>query len=148
MLGPTRIQRAGKSIDLPARKVRSVLAALVLEPGATSSADRLVDLALRGGGPDNVTCIVADVVDRDAGGWGDDVPVIGGALDVNDGVDEVQGRFGEHILDVHLPEPGTPTQPVEAGYMANAWVRMVHPDYDVLRDMLDAVGQTLKVRAS
>ena len=44
MLGATRIQRAGTSIDLPARKVRSVLAALVLEPGATSSADRLVDL--------------------------------------------------------------------------------------------------------
>ena len=44
MLGPTRIERAGKPIDLPARKVRSVLAALVLEPGATSSADRLVDL--------------------------------------------------------------------------------------------------------
>ncbi len=65
-----------------------------------------------------------------------------------EGVDEVQRRFGEHILDVHLPEPGTPTQPVEAGYMANAWVRMVHPDYDTLRAMLDAVGETLKVRAS
>jgi hypothetical protein len=64
-----------------------------------------------------------------------------------DGVDEVQQRFGEHILDVHLPEPGTPTQPVDAGYMANAWVRMVHPDYDTLRGMLDAVGETLKVRA-
>jgi formate-dependent phosphoribosylglycinamide formyltransferase (GAR transformylase) len=65
-----------------------------------------------------------------------------------DGVDEVQQRFGEHILDVHLPEPGTATQPVEAGYMANAWVRMMHPDYDTLRTMLDAVGQILKVRAS
>jgi formate-dependent phosphoribosylglycinamide formyltransferase (GAR transformylase) len=65
-----------------------------------------------------------------------------------DGVDEVQRRFGEHILDVHLPEPGSPTQPVEAGYMANAWVRMVHPDYDTLRGMLDAVGQVLKVRAA
>jgi formate-dependent phosphoribosylglycinamide formyltransferase (GAR transformylase) len=65
-----------------------------------------------------------------------------------DGVDEVQHRFGEHILDVHLPEPGTPTQPVEAGYMANAWVRLVHPDYDTLRAMLDAVGQILKVHAS
>jgi hypothetical protein len=65
-----------------------------------------------------------------------------------EGVDDVQARFGEHILDVHLPEPGTPTQPVEAGYMANAWVRMVHPDYDVLRGMLDAVGETLKVHAS
>jgi hypothetical protein len=65
-----------------------------------------------------------------------------------DGVDELQQRFGEHILDVHLPEPGTPTQPVEAGYMANAWVRMVHPDYDTLRGMRDAVGQVLKVRAA
>jgi formate-dependent phosphoribosylglycinamide formyltransferase (GAR transformylase) len=65
-----------------------------------------------------------------------------------DGVDEVQHRFGEHILDMHLPEPGTPTQPVEAGYMANAWVRLVHPDYDTLRTMLDSVGQILTVHAS
>ncbi|HWF56859.1 MAG TPA: ATPase [Candidatus Dormibacteraeota bacterium] len=65
-----------------------------------------------------------------------------------DGVDEMQHRYGEHILDVHLPEPGTATQPVEAGYMANAWVRMVHPDYDSLRAMLDAVGQIVEVRAS
>ncbi len=40
-------------------------------------ADRLIELALRGGGPDNVTCIVADVVDDDAG---DDLPVVGGAV--------------------------------------------------------------------
>jgi serine/threonine protein phosphatase PrpC len=40
-------------------------------------ADRLVELALRGGGPDNVTCIVADVVQAD---FGDDLPVIGGAF--------------------------------------------------------------------
>ena len=40
-------------------------------------ADALVALALRGGGPDNVTCIVADVVEA---GRGDDVPVIAGAV--------------------------------------------------------------------
>ena len=40
--------------------------------------------------------------------------------------------------------PGTPTQPVEAGYMANAWVRMRHPDYDALREMLDDVGRTVQ----
>jgi len=39
-------------------------------------------------------------------------------------------------------------QPVEAGYMANAYVRMRHPDYDALRGMLDAVGQMLHVYAS
>ena len=52
------------------------------------------------------------------------------------------------VIDTHLPSPGTPTQPVEAGYMANAWVRMRHPDYDTLREMLDDVGRTLQVRAS
>jgi hypothetical protein len=64
-----------------------------------------------------------------------------------EGVDEVWKRFGEWILDAHLPPPGTPTQPVEAGYMANAWVRARHPDYDHLRWMFDEIGKTLKVRA-
>jgi len=41
-------------------------------------ADRLIELALRGGGPDNVTCIVADVVDPVDGG--DDLPIVGGAV--------------------------------------------------------------------
>ena len=71
-----------------------------------------------------------------------------GTITHYDGIDEVHRRFGDHILDVHLPEPGTPTQPVEAGYMANAWIRMVHPDFDALRAMLDAVGETVQVRAS
>ena len=52
------------------------------------------------------------------------------------------------VIDAHLPPPGTATQPVEAGYMANAYVRMRHPDYDTLRGMLDNVGRTLHVYAS
>ena len=64
------------------------------------------------------------------------------------GVDEVQARLGEWVIDAHLPPPGTPTQPVEAGYMANAYVRMRHPDYDVLRGMLDDVGRTVHVHAA
>ena len=51
------------------------------------------------------------------------------------------------MIDAHLPPPGTPTQPVEAGYMANAYVRMRHPDYDALRGMLDDVGRTVHVHA-
>lgn len=70
-----------------------------------------------------------------------------GTISHYDGVDEIQHAFGRWILDAHLPPTGTPTQPVAAGYMANAWVRMRHPDYDELRRMLDLVGQTLKVRA-
>ncbi|MDQ4118045.1 MAG: protein phosphatase 2C domain-containing protein [Actinomycetota bacterium] len=43
-------------------------------------ADRLIELALRGGGPDNITCIVADVVDVD---YGEDAPIIGGSAGRN-----------------------------------------------------------------
>jgi carbamoylphosphate synthase large subunit len=64
------------------------------------------------------------------------------------GVEEMHQQHGEWVIDVHLPSPGTETQPVEAGYMANAYVRMRHPDYDALRAMLDDVGRTLHVYAS
>ncbi len=64
-----------------------------------------------------------------------------------EGLEEVQRRFGPWIIDSHLPPAGTPTQPVDAGYMANAWMRMKHPDYDELRGMLDFVGRTVRVRA-
>lgn len=65
-----------------------------------------------------------------------------------EGVSEIERQFGQWIIDAHLPTPGTPTQPVEAGYMANAWIRMKHPDYDELRHMLDVTGRTVRVRAS
>jgi formate-dependent phosphoribosylglycinamide formyltransferase (GAR transformylase) len=70
-----------------------------------------------------------------------------GSISGYSGVDELQGRFGEWVIDAHLPEHGTATQPVAAGYMANAYVRMRHPDYDTLRGMLDEVGRTLHVHA-
>lgn len=62
-------------------------------------------------------------------------------------LDEIYGKYGEWIIDGHFPPEGAPTQPVEAGYMANAWLRMKHPDYDHLRHMLDEVGKTVKVIA-
>jgi protein phosphatase len=49
-------------------------------PDPQEAADRLVELALRGGGPDNVTVIVADVVQGSEGERGDDVPVVAGAF--------------------------------------------------------------------
>jgi formate-dependent phosphoribosylglycinamide formyltransferase (GAR transformylase) len=71
-----------------------------------------------------------------------------GTITGYEGIDEAQARLGEWVLDAHLPPPGTPTQPVEAGYMANAYVRMRHPDYDVLRGMLDDVGRSVHVHAA
>ncbi|MFC4005191.1 Stp1/IreP family PP2C-type Ser/Thr phosphatase [Prauserella oleivorans] len=52
-------------------------------PDPQECADRMIELALKGGGTDNVTVIVADVVDVD---FGEDAPIVGGAA--GDGSDE------------------------------------------------------------
>ena len=64
-----------------------------------------------------------------------------------EGVLEVQQKFGQYITKAHLPTPGTPTQPIEAGYMANAWIQMRHPDYDAMREIFEVIGRTIRVRA-
>ncbi len=64
-----------------------------------------------------------------------------------DGADEIWRRFGDNIVAHHFPEPGTPTQPVEAGYMANAWMHVRDPDYDRLREIMNTIGETIQVRA-
>jgi len=45
-----------------------ILQALVAVPEPADAVVALVDLAIRGGAPDNVTCIVADVIDTDQSG--------------------------------------------------------------------------------
>lgn len=64
-----------------------------------------------------------------------------------EGLDFVREKYSEWLIDWNFPDRGTPTQPPDAGYMANAWVRMRHPDYDELRGILDSVGQNVQVRA-
>jgi serine/threonine protein phosphatase PrpC len=74
-------------------------------------ADRMIELALKGGGTDNVTVIIADVVDVD---FGDDAPIVGGAA--GDGSDErPQGdspAARARALTNPLPQP-RPQQPTE-----------------------------------
>ena len=54
----------------------STIATTMAQGTPQECADRLIDLALRSGGPDNVTLIVADVVEDD---FGPTNPVLGGA---------------------------------------------------------------------
>lgn len=63
------------------------------------------------------------------------------------GIDEFMATHGEWVLDTNFPGRGTPTQPIEAGYMANAWLRMRHPDFDEVRRMLDHAGRTIHLYA-
>jgi len=64
------------------------------------------------------------------------------------GVDEIGRRYGDSIVAAHFPGPGTPTQPIEAGYMANAWMRLRHPDYDELRRIMNEIGRTVHLHAA
>jgi hypothetical protein len=63
------------------------------------------------------------------------------------GAEAIFARYHESIVGSHFPSPGTPTQPVEAGYMANAWLRVRHPDYDALRSILTEIGERVRVHA-
>ncbi|MFT5049258.1 MAG: formate-dependent phosphoribosylglycinamide formyltransferase (GAR transformylase) [Chlamydiales bacterium] len=75
-------------------------------------------------------------------------PDCDGHIESYEGVEQIEQRFGRWILDKHFPPIGSPTQPAEAGYMANAWMRLRHRDDDELRSMLDQIGETIKVHAS
>ncbi len=70
-------------------------------PDPRACADRLIELALKGGGPDNITCIVADVADVE---YGEDAPIIGGAA--GDGVEEPQpDSAASRAATTTLPRP-------------------------------------------
>jgi hypothetical protein len=65
-----------------------------------------------------------------------------------EGLERVLRRSGAWIWRHSLPPPGRRTVPIEKGYLANAWFRLKHPDYDELRRMMDEIGRTLKMHAT
>ncbi|MCB1053788.1 MAG: ATP-grasp domain-containing protein [Acidobacteria bacterium] len=70
-----------------------------------------------------------------------------GTIAAYEGLDLIQKKYGQWIIDGHFPPVGSRTAPVEGGYWANAWMRVKYPDYDGLRAIMDEIGQTIKVRA-
>ncbi|HMB67680.1 MAG TPA: ATPase [bacterium] len=65
----------------------------------------------------------------------------------HEGLDEIRRFCGPAIYEARIPAAGTPTQPVEKGWIVNTWFRLRHEDYDRLREMLDFIGRTVKVVA-
>lgn len=86
------------------------LAEALKDPDPQSTADRLIELALRSGGPDNITVIVADVVE-DAGGRGRLDPVIDGAAGDNVGQRQVDPRSAAGRAALADPQPQAPPPP-------------------------------------
>lgn len=86
---------------------RQTLEEAIKIPDAQECADRMIELALKGGGTDNVTVIIADVVDVD---YGDDAPIIGGAA--GDGTDEVH-QGDSPAARARALNPPPPPRPVE-----------------------------------
>ena len=101
-------------------------------PDAEVAADRLIELALMAGAPDNVTVVIADVVDDNPGL--PDTPVVGGAAAESNAVptatpalvlpggasltpeERTIRREGQRRRRSNLPpEPADPTSPVTTG---------------------------------
>jgi serine/threonine protein phosphatase PrpC len=94
------------------------LAEALKDPDPQSTADRLIELALRSGGPDNITVIVADVIDDDGRGVLME-PVVDGAAGDNVGQRQLDARSaaGRAALADRAASasPPTPTPPPGGG---------------------------------
>lgn len=77
-------------------------------PDPQDAANRLIELALRGGGPDNITCVVADVIDdsRD-GDTGMIDPVVDGAAGDNVGQRDIDPVSSAGRAALAAPEKPT-----------------------------------------
>jgi serine/threonine protein phosphatase PrpC len=83
------------------------IAQAMADPDPQATADRLIELALRSGGPDNITCIVADVAEDDGRGAYID-PVVDGAAGDNVGQREVDPRSAAGRAALADPQPAQP----------------------------------------
>lgn len=87
------------------------LAEAIQIPDPQDCADRMIELALKGGGTDNVTVIVADVVDVD---FGEDAPIVGGAAgDGSDQYDHQGDSPAARARALTQPPPAPLPQPSE-----------------------------------
>ncbi|MGY1690162.1 PP2C family protein-serine/threonine phosphatase [Geodermatophilus sp. SYSU D01105] len=115
------------------------LAEALKDPDPQSTADRLIELALRSGGPDNITVIVADVVE-DGGHDAPLDPVVDGAAGDNVGQREVDPRSAAGRAALADPPPPPPASPGPAASAA--------PPRRRRRRLLWALGAVVLVAAA
>jgi hypothetical protein len=64
----------------------------------------------------------------------------------HDGVEVIARTLAGSILEHSVPAPGTPTQPLDRGWHQNTWFRLRDENYDRLREKLEYVARTVRVR--
>lgn len=65
-----------------------------------------------------------------------------------EGLEMMQAKYGELVFDSYFPPAGSPTQPIEKGYKANAWIHIKHPDFDTLKNICMEIANSVKVIAA
>jgi PPM family protein phosphatase len=91
---------------------------LVESADPDAAVDQLVDLAIRSGGPDNITCVLADVIDTESGQPPTEEVIRAGA--VTDTADEDPIRADSPATRAHLLTRGFATPDDEAADQADA----------------------------
>lgn len=64
----------------------------------------------------------------------------------HEGVEIVQRTLAGSILESAVPAPGAATQPLDRGWHQNTWFRLRDENYDRLREKLEYVARTVRVR--
>jgi protein phosphatase len=93
---------------------------LMALPDLDEAVAQLIDLAIRSGGPDNITCVLAEVIDTESGQAPSENVVIVGALTGADDQDTTAARSDSpaaraHLLAARLRQPGQAAAESEPG---------------------------------
>jgi biotin carboxylase len=63
------------------------------------------------------------------------------------GLEAAFERCGDSIYEYELPKVGTPTKGLDRGWLVNTWFRLKHENYDQVRQMMQFLGETVRVEA-
>ena len=70
-----------------------------------------------------------------------------GVFAAHHGLEVAWQRCREWIYEYEIPALGSPTKPLDKGWLCNTWFRLRHPDYDQLRDQMTFLGRTVRSTA-
>ncbi len=74
-------------------------------------------------------------------------PSCDGKIVEHKGLDAGWQRVRPFVYEYDVPPPGTPTKPLDKGWLVNTWFRLRHHDYDELRNLMTFLGETVQATA-